>query len=281
MNANIETRHPPVTSLLGRTLLIGMLVAAHPAPAVNPPAPFQELFNTESVYPQEEGEVQLTSMPRWRHGDSVRRFELPFNIEYGLTDNFQIEAGWTALSLRNPRTGAASSGVGDLELGVKYSFMDIRGSGAHLALAFETELPIGDIDRELTEGFVEYEPSVILARDFPQWGGLQLFAQAGLGLVQRVKSPVDPDDREPPAHELNLAAGFHFPLGPTHLTTELNWSNNRWNHGGTENQLFVTPGLVWPWRRGWEVGLAAPIGLTEQADDIQLVFQLVWEFGDD
>jgi hypothetical protein len=150
--------------------------------------PLNELFQSEAVYPQEAGEIQLTLRPLFQRGEEGdKTYQHILGLEYGITDEWQLELGFASFVDHDPTDGASTSGIGDLELGTKYSFMRIRESNVHAAVAFEVTVPTGDPDRELGEGFMEYEPSLIVAKDFPEWHGLQLFAQLGLGFVDRVR----------------------------------------------------------------------------------------------
>ncbi len=240
--------------------------------------PLQEVFQTELVYPQEKGEIQLTLAPRFREGDSRDIIQIPLTIEYGITDAWQVEFEWDFFVHRNPTTGASANGPGDLEIGTKYSFMNIAGTDFHIAVSFDIAFPLGDVNKGLTEGFIEYEPFFILARDFPQLNDLQLFTQVGVGLVQRVKKPDDPDDEEPAAHEFIWNSGFFIPFGPLVFTTEFNWNVNTWNNGGKENQMYITPGLVLNLSGPWEVGIGTPVGLTDDADNYRIIGMLTYEF---
>ncbi|MBI2336698.1 MAG: transporter [Deltaproteobacteria bacterium] len=240
--------------------------------------PLQEVFQTEVVYPQEKGEVQLTIAPRFSEGDAQNIIQIPLSIEYGITDAWQIELEWDAFVNRDPTAGGATRGIGDLEIGTKYSFMNIADWAFHVAAGFEISLPLGDLNKELTEGFIEYEPFFILAKDFPKLNNSQIFTQFGISLVQRIKNHTDPDEDEPAAHELNWNIGFFVPAGPIRFTTEFNWRNNRWNNDGEENQMYLTPGLVWDLPKTWELGLGIPIGLNGTSDNFRVIAMLTYEF---
>jgi hypothetical protein len=148
----------------------------------------------------------------------------------------------------------------------------------HIAPRFSIQVPVGDVNNDLSDGFLEYEPAVILARDFPQLHHTQFFTELGAGFVQRVDSPRDADTAEPAAHELNLGTGF-FVLYPHGAATfEFNWANNRWNHHGTENDVYVTPGYLWRATRNMEIGLGIPVGLNRSSDRFEVSAHVTWEF---
>jgi hypothetical protein len=242
----------------------------------------QEVFDTELVYPQEQGEVQLTTAPSWSTGHG-ERYQLPLVVEYGLTDAWQVEAEWIAYQNFEARGESSTAGIGDVELGTKYSFMNLGETGAHAALGFELAIPTGDPDRELSEGMMEYEPSLMLAYDLPKAGGSQVFSQFGLGFVDRVKHGREEagEDEEAAAHELSLKGGFFIPIGALRVTTEVSWTNNQWNNGGEEDLLYLTPGVVIDLPGTFEIGTASQWGLTRDAENTRYIAMLTYEFGGD
>lgn len=243
--------------------------------------PLQELFQSEIVYPQQKGEIQFTLTPRFREGDEGENedfMEIPLRLEYGITDAWQVELGWEAFVNRNPDDGESDSGIGDLQVGTKYSFMNIADSDLHAAGHFQVVFPTGDVDEQLTEGFIRFEPSLILAKDFPELNNLQLFTQAGFSFVERVKEPDNPEDEEPEAHELILNGGFFIPVQQLVVITEINWNNNKWNDDGDKDELYVTPGLVWGLSKSLEIGAGMPVGLTDDSDDFRIIGMATYSF---
>jgi hypothetical protein len=240
--------------------------------------PIEELFKTDTVYPQDKGELEVDLASFHQKNTEGSTWTIPLSIEYGLTDRWQVEAEWNAYVQNHPAGGSVARGIGDLELGTQYSFMNIGGSLFHIAPLFSVELPLGDVNKGLSDGFVEYEPAVVLARDFPQLHHTQLFTEAGVNFPQRVERPADADDAESAADEFNFGTGFFtlFPHGAASL--EFNWTNSQWNRDGTENLLYLTPGVIWKPARGVEFGLGIPVGLNSQSDRYELIAHVVYEF---
>ena len=240
--------------------------------------PIEELFKTDVVYPQQKGELEVELASVYQNHTGVDTWTIPVALEYGLNNRWQVEAEWDSLVQRFPRNQSAVRGVGDLELGTQYSFMNVGDSLFHIAPRFSVEVPIGDVNNDLSDGFLEYEPAVILARDFPELHRTQFFTEIGASVVQRVNTPKNTDDQEPAAHELNLGTGFFvlFPHGA--LTLEFNWANNRWNHHGTENDVYITPGYLWRVTRNMEIGLGIPVGLNGRSDRFEVSAHVTWEF---
>jgi hypothetical protein len=240
--------------------------------------PIEELFKTDVVYPQEKGELEAEVSTVYQNRSSGDAWSVPLSLEYGLTDSWQVEAEWNSFMQQRIEHGVIARGIGDVEIGTQYSFMNIGDSLFHIAPRFSVEIPVGDVNKDLSEGFVEYEPAVILARDFPELNHSQLFTEIGTGFVQRVKRPADSDDAEPAAHELDFGAGFFtlFPHGAASL--EFNWTNNQWNNHGTENELYLTPGVLWRVAKSVELGVGIPVGLNRQSDRFDVSAHLTCEF---
>ncbi|MBT3182935.1 MAG: hypothetical protein HOI59_08505 [Nitrospina sp.] len=240
--------------------------------------PLNEVFQTEMVYPQEKGEVQLQLSPKFSEGDKRDLIQVPFAIEYGITDFWQVEAAWYAHVNRNPAGGVTTRGVGDLEVETKYSFMNIAGSNFHAAVGLEIKFSTGDINKELTEGFNEYEPFLALAKDFPEWNHSQVFTEIRIGFLERTQNHADQSEDEAEANDFHLHVGFFIPVGLARLTTELVWITNEWHNQGDENKLFLTPGLVWDLPGTWEWGIGVPIGLNDKSDNYRIITHLIYEF---
>ena len=156
--------------------------------------------------------------------------------------------------------------------------MNIVESNYHATVGFEIGFAAGNIDKELTEGFIEYEPYVILAKDFPELNNSQIFTRLSVGFSDRKLRHEDPDEDETEANELSWDVGFFIPVGPLRLTTEFNWRTNEWHNSGDENQIFLTPGVVWDLPGTWEWGIGAPIGLNDKTDNYRVITQLIYEF---
>ncbi len=240
--------------------------------------PIEELFKTDVVYPQHKGELEVEVASVYQNHAGGDDWTIPVSLEYGLTDQWQVEAEWDALVQHYRPKHSVSRGIGDVEFGTQYSFMNIGDSLFHIAPRFSIQVPVGDVNQDFSDGFIEYEPGVILARDFPELHHTQVFAEIGASLVQRVKRPADSDDAEPAAHELNLGTGFFVLVPHGAVTFEFNWANNQWNHHGTENTLYVTPGFLWRVAKELEFGVGIPVGLNNQSDRFDVVSHLTWEF---
>lgn len=240
--------------------------------------PLQEIFQTEVVYPQEKGELQLTTGIGLHKSLGAALVQLPVSFEYGITDRWEVDIQWDGFNRIHPSFGSSLTGTGDLSIGTKYSFMNVANTNLHLAIGFELGLPTGDSGKGMGDGLVEYEPFLVAAKDFPALNNLQVFTQVGVRLVQPHGRRNDPKNEEPAAHELNWGFGFFIPVRRLCITTEFNWETNEWNHEGQDNRHSLTPGLVWRLPNNWEFGIGAPIGLRRKSLDSSVILKLTREF---
>lgn len=238
--------------------------------------PLQDVFQADLVYPQEKNEVQLTLIPEFQSSDDYYHFQFPVIVEYGLTDNWQLELTWNTFQKRLSDSVPDVKGTGDMEIGTQYSFMNIGSSNFHTAVGFELGIPLVDEDKGLGEEQWEYEPYISLALDIPTLNNLQLFAQAGVGFVSEKKDETETSEG-PDGNEFNINGGFFIPFNHVIVTSECIWLGG-FENNSNENQLYFTPGIVFNLPGSWEAGLGIPFGLNDQSDTFRVMALLTYEF---
>lgn len=239
------------------------------------PQPIQEMFQSNLVYPQEEDEIQFTLFPSFRKSDSSKNVRTLFEVEYGITDAFQIIFEWDGLLSQNPNNSPTVSGPGNIEVGAQYSWMGLGDGNTHFSFGNLFELPVGPVENGLTEGLLEVQPFVVLARDFPEQNQSQVFVELGFIWAERIRSV--PAGSTPVTNSISWNVGGFYPIDSWRLTLEINGSNNEWDNGNT-NEIFITPGIINKLSREWEIGVAIPIGATSTTDDYRVVGYFMWEF---
>lgn len=218
----------------------------------------QDLFQSETVFPQGAGETQITLSPRFSFVRDGTRVELPLGIEYGITDAFQIGAEWDSFVRNRPSGTPAAQGIGDVEIAARYSWMNIAQSNAHVALGLALALPTGDKSRDLGEGHVTVTPSAVLAFDIRRWPGAQALANLGVEIGAR-HAP------------WFLNFGFFVPIHQITATMEWNLTES--------GDDYATPGLIWRFAEGFEAGVGVPIGLNAGSDRYRVIAMFTHEFG--
>ena len=125
----------------------------------------------------------------------------------------------------------------------------------------------------MKEMHIEYEPYVIVAKDFPKFSRMQLFSQLGLTFAHSIISSTASDDNQD-GKTIEWNSGMFVPYRQARFTTEINWSKNT-----QENDLYLTPGIIWKLPRDMEFGVGVPVGLSRDADRVRMIVKLVYEFG--
>ena len=133
--------------------------------------PLQEPFQTETAYPQERTEMQITfaSVLHWtgaQHG-----FEFPLRSGCGITDSLQMDFGWRPPQVTNSMVNSADNAA-DVEFGAKDSFTNTAQSSSHPAIGLDLTVPTRHAGGESTS----YEPFVVVAHDFRRLDNAQEWA---------------------------------------------------------------------------------------------------------
>ena len=218
----------------------------------------QELFRSEVVYPQEKGELQVTVAPTWV-GRSEASLRTPVALEYGITGSWQL-----GMKL--------AGGEEAVEAGVKKAFMNLRGSGTHLAIGLEAGL---ERDAE-TESVLAYRPYVVPAKDLARGRG-QIFGQVGLRRDSRCQETVD----APPAGAgIGWSAGAIFKSADFAFTHEIDWESVESTRAAPGRAIYWTPGAVWrrPGEDIWEIAAGVSVGLTRRAGPFCFMVKITHEF---
>jgi len=270
-------RFPLLSNLITLFLVVPWYASAEPNKTSDKivPQPIQEMFQSNLVYPQEKDEIQFTLFPSFSKNLSGQKARTLFEVEYGITDAFQVIFEWDGLLFQNPVTGPTIAGPGNIEVGAQYSWMALGDGNTHFSFGNLIELPVGPVANGLTDGFIEVQPFIVLARDFPELNQSQIFLEFGFDWVDQVRNV--PESSEPEVDSISWNVGAFFPIGFWRATLEINGSNNKWD-GGSRNDIYITPGTIYKLSKEWEIGIAAPIGATKTSDDYRVVGYLMREF---
>ena len=238
-------------ALLAVLVLMPRLAAAQPSRQ-----PVQELFFTEVVYPQEKRELQLTLgslVDRTRKDDSALT---PVNVEFGLTDRWQLQASWNGYSRfrDNPFPNLRMS---RLSVGTKYSWMNIGGSRLHAAAGFDVEFSRRGVfpEGEGEEG-TEAEPFLSMALDLGR--GVTVFGSGAVSLER--KQVVDVLLAQPPEDTGTISGGLLLRRGRVTLAGEYTSRSDAapWRIGGSP---LVTPSIIVRPGGDWELAVGAPFAV--------------------
>lgn len=86
------------------------------------------------------------------------RYQTEFELEYGFTDAWQLQLEWDGLIHRELFRSPDQTEAGDFSIGTQYSFMGLQDGYSHAALGLNLGVPVGDVDRGMSDGFLELKP---------------------------------------------------------------------------------------------------------------------------
>ena len=214
--------------------------------------PVEDLFASDVVYLQEEGELQLELKPARRRDASVRTTTLEADVEYGPRDWWQVETEWDARQWTRAADGTVTSHVGDVAIGTRFGRRCIGGSPYHLSVGMDVSIP-GDTIGHGREAMrhVALAPALIVARDVARTTHVFTAIELQAPLNRGKSSTPDWSYTSDTGVFVRLLRGFR-------VTAELSVE------GGPdqEREVHFLPGLLWHRGDEIEIGVAllAPIG---------------------
>ena len=236
--------------------------------------PLQDLFFTEVVYPQDKGETQLTAgalMDRSEPGTAVL---VPFSVEYGLTNRWQIQGGWDGYG-RLQEGVAPGLRTARFSIGTKYSVMHIAGSPIHAAFGVDVEFPRASSFAENEgEDSVDMEPFVAMAADVGRH--ITLFGSATASwaphdVAALITDAIRPEDTG------TLSIGALVAVRHATLATEYTSRSDElpWRLDGA---ALLTPSLVVHPAHKLEIAVGTPIGIGAGDHQPSFVAHVIREF---
>jgi hypothetical protein len=135
------------------TLAISLTICVTPAIAQIPDGDTLErrqaleLVFADSIVPQERHEMMLTTGSWYARGHGVHDGRLTQKMAWGISDKLQISTFVNPLHISNG-TGPNIAGVGDFDLGARYTWVNVGSRFTHVALAVTAGFPSGDPTRK-------------------------------------------------------------------------------------------------------------------------------------
>jgi hypothetical protein len=230
--------------------------------------PVEDLFASDVVYLQEQGEVQLELKPARMRNGGVRVTTLEADIEYGLRDRWQLETEWDAREWTRTPDGAVTVDVGDIAIGARAGWRCVRGSPYHLSLGVDLAIP-SELIRDVGEAtrHIAVSPSVIVARDVARTAQVFSTLQVDARVNHRRTGIADWSYTSDTGIFVRLVRGIR-------VTTEFAVEGGP----GQQNQVHVIPGVLW--HRGDTIELGFGL-LTPVSHDTSrgVLTHVVCEFG--
>lgn len=233
-----------------------------------------ELIFADSIVPQDRHETMLTTGAWHFRNGALRNSLVTEKIEWGISNALQVSTFVQVLHDSN-EAGRSSLGMGDVELGARYTWTEVGSRFTHIAVALDAGFPSGNSRRALGEGTYTISPSVLISREFHN-GIYHLFSTSGIEFVAARRALRDL--QEMPHSSAFFNSGISRHLGHGWIVTEISVSTNR-RTGGDATEVSLTPSYVWRLARRSELLIGIPIGLTTAADHIGGVMKFTFELG--
>lgn len=264
------------------------------------------LFRLEEAYTSEAGELEVSFTFGFLEGQETERefefedggreieretsrgrtYDYLVEIEYGLTDRFQIELEipYTSIREHGPDGLEKAAALGDLELGFGYALIQESETLPAVTAVFEMTLPTGDYRQGIGTDRVGFGGALAVSRDFGPWVGHLNFGYEYVNDARlRFSNRSDGPKRDLSGFEYGVGAAFKFSealhgilelAGETEQELELD--GRRW-----ETELVIIPGLRYGFETeslgSFEFGVGFPIGLTSDSDDWGVYAKVQWE----
>jgi Putative MetA-pathway of phenol degradation len=238
-----------------RALMVGLAMLSPALVLAQMPMLPEQLPITESVVLQDQDELETSADVRYFRFPDHKETTVDAQLEYGLTDQWQIEADVPYTFLK-PDGESTVDGIGDVEISTRYGVLDFRRQPFSLDLGLGTTLPTGDRGRELGEGRLSLEPFFVAG----QWIGP---VNAQLHFAWR-RAVTDAGTEPKDEYEYNLA--LIYPIERWYLIVE---GDGESTTAGTK--YYVTPGIAWHPANRLFFLLAAPLGVTQAAADYGVI----------
>ncbi|MBI4397031.1 MAG: transporter [Elusimicrobia bacterium] len=242
----------PFLRIVARCVCAGLVLAVFPSlgrALDQEDQLLQEFLIAESVHPQLAGRAQLTVGADHGEDDNFVTGRLPLLVEYGLTDEWQIDAEVPYLYL-DPEGGNREYGLGDTQVGVFYTLWD-RLDPYTVSFRARQVFPTGDEDEGLGDDEYTFRPSIITARAF------------GAGQLHGAVTANISDETD----FLYSLAGV-YPLTNWRFAAELEGTNE------ADGRWRIAPGVFYKPTSLFEAGIGVPFGLTSETPDLGVVVKL-------
>jgi hypothetical protein len=221
----------------------------------------EELAITRSVVIQDADELESTLSFQYDRSQPKEVYTAEAELEYGLTDRWEIDADVPYEFLR-PKNETGADGIGDVEAAVRYGVIPIGQGPVALTAGLGFGIPTGDRTRELGEGRLALEPFFTAS----MWAG-PCNVQVNAGWTRAVtNSGKEPRDD----FEYNVAV--LYPLKRWYIGVEGNGESS-----SEVTTYYVTPELIWRPMKNLELLVAVPLGITRESADYGVIGELSLE----
>ncbi len=255
----------------------------------------QFLFLITEGYNQEEGELQLSftsqymDRQRSREGDEVKtknQWEWVTAVEYGFSDwlEFEVEIPFANINRQTTEDGETTNlnetGIGDIRTGVRIRLFGEEQDKwwSHtLSAGLELSWPSGDWRKDLGTDRYGWETNLVLSKTLDKWA---YHLSAGFGMIDDARE--EGESAKMDVEEFELGGALVYSLTDRwDVICELLAESEREKLSTSESrgtEFYVVPGVGYKLFKGFEMGIAIPIGLTNESYDWGMITKIQYEW---
>jgi hypothetical protein len=207
---------------------------------------------------------------------------MPLRFKYGFTPNLEFSCRLNNF-LDNPFRSKGSSGISTVSFESKYQWKKYLRPLLNTATAFSVRIPT-DSYFNIGDGYTHYQPQLIFSKPLSKWRPLHLSVAFSIDFLSSFPEKKIIPGYSTGYHSLGLALGLLYPTQYFNSSVEISWTTTEID-GGTQNPVFVMPGLLWSIpKKGYprvpgkfRLALGIRIGLHDIEDDFITIARIKWD----
>jgi hypothetical protein len=224
----------------------------------------EELAITRSVVIQDADELESTATFHYSKSQPTENYAAEAELEYGLTDRWEIDADAPYEFLR-PKNKLGADGVGDVEVATRYGVVPIGRGPVALTAGLELGIPTGDRTHDLGEGRLTLEPFLTAST----WIG-RCNVQVNSGWTRALTN-----SGEAPLDDFEYNAAILYPMKRWYVVLEGDGESS-----SAVTTYYITPELIWRPMKNLELLIATPLGITHESADYGVIGAVSLELED-
>lgn len=235
---------------LASTALAGA-VAAFGAEATDQPPldtethKLEGIFDTDLPKTERQGSIRLIVHPHFGDFTSRSYVRVPTGIRWGVSERAELTATVEPFFEHGLKHGSVGNGIGDFEVGGKYSWKQWPSSELDTSVGFNAFFPVGHPPIDMTTGYNRYSPYVVVGRRIAGWPGLLVFCNAGVNLLAKSSVVGSFERNQPHSDSIAITPGFVYDRFPYHYTCEFGFETTSLIGRGNRQFVTVRPGFAW------------------------------------
>ena len=226
-----------------------------------------------------KGKIELVLNPEYGYfrdgSDGEQQATFNLELETFPGENWELELELEGIKYLNGDGEDSETDIGKVELSLEYRFLHNLDPVFDLRIGVEVSQPLSSVDEGINVGFRRWGPKFTGRTKI---GPVHLFVKVAYEFLEHDNGD---DDEDHDVLEYQLA--FFYPKNNWRFGAEIFGETNEVG-GGNEHDLFLTPEVRYRLGEGGggpddvEFGLGFPIGLTDDADDWGVFFQVYLGF---